>query len=275
MNGRHRGIASDEIEVEGESAVDSAIAAYPSLKDRVVLVTGGGSGIGEEIVRQFARQGSRVAFLDINVSASVALVRALVVEGRTAIFRECDLTNIPALRAAIKAIEDELGPITILINNAANDQRHPMEDVTPEYWDDRIAVNVKHQFFAAQAVAPGMAAAGGGAIVNLGSASWMLGQGGMPCYTTAKSAVLGLTRSLATDLGPKNIRVVCVVPGWIMTQRQIDNWLTPEGEADLMKNQCLKRKLYPSDIARPVLFFASDEAAGCTAQAYVIDAGWL
>ena len=255
--------------------MDGAIATYPSLKDRVVLVTGGGSGIGEEIVRQFARQGSRVAFLDINVAASEALVRTLAVEGRAVLFRKCDLTDIPALRAAIKAVEAELGLITILINNAANDQRHPMEDVTPEYWDDRIAVNVKHQFFAAQAVAAGMAAAGGGAIVNLGSASWMLGQGGMPCYTTAKSAVLGLTRSLATDLGPKNIRVVCVVPGWIMTQRQLDNWLTPEAEADLMKNQCLKRKLYPVDIARPVLFFASEEAAGCTAQTYVIDAGWL
>ena len=255
--------------------MDGAIATYPSLKDRVVLVTGGGSGIGEEIVRQFARQGSRVAFLDINVLASEALVRTLAVEGRAVLFRKCDLTEIPALRAAIKAVEEELGLITILINNAANDQRHPMEDVTPEYWDDRIAVNVKHQFFAAQAVAPGMAAAGGGAIINLGSSSWMLGQGGMPGYTTAKSAVMGLTRSLATDLGPKNVRVVCVVPGWIMTQRQLDNWLTPEAEVDLMKNQCLKRKLYPLDIARPVLFFASDEAAGCTAQAYVVDAGWL
>jgi D-xylose 1-dehydrogenase len=255
--------------------VAEAIATYPSLKDRVVLVTGGGSGIGEEIVRQFAHQGSRVAFLDINLEASECLVKALAAEGRTVVFRKCDLTDIAALRSAIGAIEKELGPITILINNAANDQRHPMEDVTPEYWDDRMAVNIKHQFFAAQAVAPRMAAAGGGAIVNLGSSSWMLGQGGMPGYTTAKSAVMGLTRSLATDLGPKNIRVVCVVPGWIMTKRQLDNWVTPEVEAELMKSQCLKRKLYPLDIARPVLFFSSDEAAGCTAQAYVVDAGWL
>jgi NAD(P)-dependent dehydrogenase (short-subunit alcohol dehydrogenase family) len=255
--------------------VAEAVASYPSLKDRVVLITGGGSGIGEEIVRQFARQGSRVAFLDINVGASESLVKSLAGEGRTTHFRKCDLTDIAALRSAIAAIEKDIGPITILINNAANDQRHPMEDVTPEYWDDRMAVNLKHQFFAAQAIAPGMAAAGGGVIVNLGSASWMLGQGGMPAYTTAKSAVMGLTRSLATDLGPKNIRVVCVVPGWIMTQRQIDNWLTPEGEAELMKNQCLKRKLTPLDIARPILFFASDEAGGCTAQAYVVDGGWL
>jgi D-xylose 1-dehydrogenase len=255
--------------------VTDAIATYPSLKDRVVLVTGGGSGIGEEIVRQFARQGSRVAFVDIHVESSQALIKALAGEGRSVAYRECNLTDIAALRAAIASIQEELGPITILINNAANDQRHRMEDVTPEYWDERIAVNVKHQFFAAQAVAPAMVAAGGGAIVNLGSISWMLGQGGMPCYTTAKSAVLGLTRSLATDLGPKNVRVVCVVPGWIMTQRQLDNWLTPETLEDLMKNQCLKRRLYPIDIARPVLFFASDEAAGCTAQAYVVDGGWL
>jgi D-xylose 1-dehydrogenase len=255
--------------------VSDAIASYPSLKDRVVLVTGGGSGIGEEIVRQFARQGSRVAFLDIDLKASEALAKTLAAEGRKTVFRRCDVTDIAALRAAIRAVQEELGPITILINNAANDQRHPMEDVTPEYWDDRMAVNLKHQFFAAQAVAPGMAAAGGGVIVNLGSISWMLGQGGMPAYTTAKSAVMGLTRSLATDLGPKNIRVVCVVPGWIMTQRQIDNWLTPEAEADLMKGQCLKRKLHALDIARPVMFFASDEAAGCTAQSYIVDGGWL
>ncbi len=255
--------------------MNDAIASYPSLKDRVVLVTGGGSGIGEEIVRQFARQGSRVAFLDIDVTASEALAEALAAEGRKAVFRRCDVTDIAALRTAIRAVQDELGPITILINNAANDQRHPMEDVTPEYWDERMAVNLKHQFFAAQAVAPGMVAAGGGVIVNLGSISWMLGQGGMPAYTTAKAAVMGLTRSLATDLGPKNIRVVCVVPGWIMTQRQIDNWLTPEAEAELMKGQCLKRKLLPLDIARPVLFFASDEAGGCTAQSYIVDGGWL
>jgi NAD(P)-dependent dehydrogenase (short-subunit alcohol dehydrogenase family) len=255
--------------------VHGDIATYPSLKDRVVLVTGGGSGIGEEIVRQFARQGSRVAFLDVDTAASSSLVGDLAAEGHGVLFRECDVTDTPALRSAVGRVRDELGPITILINNAANDQRHPMDEVTPEYWDDRMAVNLKHQFFAAQAVAPDMKAVGGGAIVNMGSSSWMLGQGGMPGYTTAKSAVLGLTRSLATDLGPDNIRVVCVVPGWIMTQRQIDNWLTPEGEADLMKSQCLKRKLYPVDIARPVLFFASAEADGCTAQAYVVDGGWL
>jgi len=255
--------------------VADAIASYPSLKDRVVLVTGGGSGIGEEIVRQFARQGARVAFLDVKVAESEALADALSGEGHSVAFYECDLKDITALRESVDRIRSDIGPVTVLVNNAANDERHAMQDVTPEYWDDRMAVNLRHQFFAAQAVAPDMAAAGGGAIVNLGSVSWMLGQGGMPAYTTAKSAVMGLTRSLATDLGPDNIRVVCVVPGWVMTQRQIDNWLTPEAEADMLKGQCLKRKIYPIDIARPVLFFASDEAGACTAQSCVVDGGWL
>jgi NAD(P)-dependent dehydrogenase (short-subunit alcohol dehydrogenase family) len=172
-------------------------------------------------------------------------------------------------------VRTRLGPITVLVNNAANDQRHSIDEVTPEYWDDRIAVNLKHQFFAAQAVYPDMEAAGGGAIVNLGSVSWMIGQGGMPCYTTAKSAVAGLTRALARDLGPKNIRVNCVVPGWIMTQRQIDLWLTPESEAELMQRQCLKRKLVPADIARTVLFFAAEDSGGCTNQSYIVDGGWV
>lgn len=250
------------------------VATYPSLANRSVLVTGGGSGIGAEIVRQFARQGAQVAFLDIDVAASQALAEELSAAGGAVTFYECDLTDIDRLRETIAAAATVQGPIAVLVNNAANDQRHPMEDVTPEYWDDRLAVNLKHQFFAAQAVAPGMKAAGGGAIVNLGSISWMVGQGGMPGYTTAKSAVLGLTRSLARDLGPDDIRVVCVVPGWIMTQRQLDNWLTPEAEADLMKAQCLKYKLYPIDIARPVLFLASDEARGCSGQHYIVDAGW-
>jgi NAD(P)-dependent dehydrogenase (short-subunit alcohol dehydrogenase family) len=179
------------------------------------------------------------------------------------------------IRRAVGAVRNALGPINILINNAAHDERHAMETVTSEYWDERIAVNLKHQFFAAQAVAPDMVAAGGGAIVNMGSVSWMIGQGGMPCYTTAKSAVQGLTRSLARDLGPRNIRVNTIVPGWIMTQRQIDLWLTPAGEAELMARQCLKRKLQPDDVARVVLFFASAQAGACTNQTYIVDGGWV
>jgi NAD(P)-dependent dehydrogenase (short-subunit alcohol dehydrogenase family) len=254
----------------------TASAIYPSLKDRVVFVTGGGGGIGASVVEHFCRQGAKVGFVDIDEAASGALVEAMAAAGHhKPVFVKCDLTDIEALRVAIGQVRTRLGPITVLVNNAANDQRHSIDEVTPEYWDDRIAVNLKHQFFAAQAVYPDMEAAGGGAIVNLGSVSWMIGQGGMPCYTTAKSAVAGLTRALARDLGPKNIRVNCVVPGWIMTQRQIDLWLTPESEAELMQRQCLKRKLVPADIARAVLFFAAEDSGGCTNQSYIVDGGWV
>lgn len=249
-------------------------AIYPSLRDRTVVVTGGGSGIGESIVRHFVAQGAKVGFLDINREASEALAAELAPQG-TVRFEHCDLRDIAALRASIAAIRAAYGPVTILVNNAAHDERHKLEDVTPEYWDDRIHVNLRHQFFAAQAVAEDMKAAGRGAIVNLGSISWMIGMGGMAGYTASKSAVLGLTRSLARDLGPFNIRVCSVLPGWVMTQRQIDLWLTPEAEATIMASQCLKRKLYPEDIARPVLFFASDEAGACTNQSYVVDGGWV
>ena len=254
----------------------AATATYPSLKDRVVFVTGGGGGIGASIVEHFCQQGARVGFVDIDEAGSEAVVEQVAAAGLTKpLFVRCDITDINALRISIGKVREALGPITVLINNAAHDQRHAIDEVTPDYWDDRIAVNLKHQFFAAQAVYPDMEAAGGGAIVNLGSVSWMIGQGGMPCYTTAKSAIVGLTRSLARDLGPKNIRVNCVVPGWIMTQRQIDLWLTPESEAELMQRQCLKRKLVPADIARAVLFFASDDSGACTNQSYIVDGGWV
>jgi len=251
----------------------SEIATYPSLKGRTVIVTGGATGIGESIVRHFAAQGSRVGFIDINGEAGRALAGEL--DSPHVHFEETDLRDIDALRKSVDNIREALGPITILINNAAHDERHKNEDVTPEYWDDRIAVNLKHQFFAAQAVMGDMKAAGGGAIVNMGSVSWMVGQGGMPGYTSAKSAVQGLTRSLARDLGPDNIRVTCVVPGWIMTQRQIDLWLDEESEAELMRRQCVQYKLVPDDIARVVLFFASDEARACTNQSYIADGGWV
>ena len=250
-------------------------ATYPSLRNRVVLVTGGASGIGASIVEHFSTQGSKVAFIDIDHAAAGGLQDAIGAAGRKRpLFVHCDLRDIGALRGAVVEVRRRLGPIRILINNAAHDERHAIDTVTPEYWDDRLAVNLRHQFFAAQAVYPDMAAAGGGAIVNLGSTSWMVGQGGMPGYTAAKSAVVGLTRGLARDLGPHNIRVTCVVPGWIMTERQIKLWLTPESEAELLRRQCLKRKLVPEDIARAVLFFAADDSAACTAQSYVVDGGW-
>ena len=254
----------------------SLTAIYPSLKDRTVLITGGGSGIGASIVEHFCAQGSKVAFVDIAREPSQALVKALAGKDLPApLFIECNVTDIPALQRAVAETTQKLGPVRVLVNNAAHDQRHPIDSVTPEYWDDRYAVNLKHQFFAAQAVYKDMAAAGGGSIVNLGSTSWVIGQGGMPCYTSAKSAVAGLTRALARDLGPLNIRVNCILPGWIMTERQITLWLTPEGEQELMKRQCLKRKLVPADIARTVLFFASDDSGACTNQNYIVDGGWV
>jgi NAD(P)-dependent dehydrogenase (short-subunit alcohol dehydrogenase family) len=251
-------------------------AIYPSLKDRTVFVTGGGGGIGASIVEHFCHQGARVAFVDIDAAASEALVARIAASGHPApLFIPCDLRDIPALRAAIAQAAEALGPIRILINNAAHDERHAIDDVTPEYWDDRMAVNLRHQFFAVQAVHKGMAEAGGGAIVNLGSVTWLIGQGGMPGYSAAKSAITGLTRSLARDLGPDNIRVNSVLPGWIMTERQVEMWLTPESEAELMQNQCLKRKLFPEDIARAVLFFAADDSSACTNQSYIVDGGWV
>jgi NAD(P)-dependent dehydrogenase (short-subunit alcohol dehydrogenase family) len=251
-------------------------ARYPSLQDRVVFITGGGSGIGAAIVERFCEQGSKVAFVDINGAASEQLVAGLTAQGYAEpLFIPCDLTDITALKAAIAQTVKTLGPVRELVNNAANDERHSIDEVTPEYWDQRIAVNLKHQFFAAQAVYKDMAGAGGGSIINFGSVSWVIGQGGMPCYTTAKSAVMGLTRSLARDLGPLNIRVNSILPGWIMTERQVSKWLTPEGEEELMKRQCIKRKLYPDDMARIVLFFAADDSAACTNQNYIADGGWV
>jgi len=251
-------------------------ASYPSLEGRVVLVTGGGSGIGASVVEHLCAQRARVAFVDIAREPSEALVARVRASGDPApVFIACDLRDIAALRAAVAAARVDLGPIRVLVNNAAHDERHSIESVTPEYWDDRFAVNLRHQFFAAQAVVPEMAAAGGGSIINFGSTSWMVGQGGMPAYLSAKAAVAGLTRALARDLGPRNIRVNSIVPGWIMTERQIALWLTPEGEQELLRRQCLKRKLWPEDIARVVLFLAADDSDACTNQSYVVDGGWV
>jgi NAD(P)-dependent dehydrogenase (short-subunit alcohol dehydrogenase family) len=250
-------------------------AIYSDLEGQLVLVTGGGSGIGESIVRRFAGQKCKVAFIDVAQAPSEALAKELVSQGHEVRFEHTDLRDIDALRAAIGRIRQAMGPVNILINNAANDERHATPDVTPEYWDDRIAVNIRHQFFAAQAVLPDMTAARRGVIVNFGSISWMIGQGGMAAYTVSKSAVLGLTRSLARDYGPYNIRVNAIAPGWIMTQRQIDNWLTPDALRELERRQCLKRKIMPDEIARFTVFLASEEASACTNQQYVVDGGWI
>jgi D-xylose 1-dehydrogenase len=250
-------------------------ATYSDLAGKTVLVTGGGSGIGAAIVRRFAEQKSKVAFIDIAREASESLAAELAQQDSHVRFEHADLTDIAALRAAVARVRDAYGPIQILINNAAHDERHPTPEVTPEYWDQRIAVNLKHQFFAAQAVLPDMQAAKDGVIINFGSVSWMVGQGGMAAYTAAKSAVIGLTRSLARDYGAFNIRVNAIAPGWIMTQRQVDLWLNPESEGELMQRQCLKRKLQPDEIARFTVFMASEEASACTNQHYVVDGGWV
>jgi NAD(P)-dependent dehydrogenase (short-subunit alcohol dehydrogenase family) len=245
---------------------------YGSLKSKAVLITGGASGIGESIARAFHAQGSRVAILDYNQEAGQALAREL---GERVHFEHNDVRDIPALQAAIRRASEAMGPITILVNNAARDDRHTIDEVTPEYWRERFATNLDHQFFAAQAVLPDMEKAGGGSIVNMGSTSYMVSDDAFAAYKTAKSAVVGLTRALARELGPRNIRVNCVVPGWIMTQRQLDLWLTPEGEAELLKRQCVKRKLVPQDIANFTLFLGSDDSTAMSAQTYLVDGGWV
>lgn len=251
-----------------------ALANYPSLKDRVVFVTGGASGIGASIVEHFCVQGARVASVDVDREASARLADDLAYKGLTPPqFLHCDLRDIDALRASIAVAKEALGPVRVLVNNAANDDRHAVDAVTPEYWDERMAVNLRHQFFAAQAVHHDMATVGGGAIINLGSTTWLMGEGGMACYSAAKAAIAGLTRSLARDLGPANIRVNSILPGRIMTERQEKLWLTPEGETELLRRQCLKRKLYPADIARVALFLGADDSGACTAQNYIADGG--
>ncbi|HEV7284453.1 MAG TPA: SDR family oxidoreductase [Kaistia sp.] len=253
----------------------SGIATYPSLKGRVALITGGGSGIGATIVRRFAEQGCRVAFFDIAEETSRALVAALAKDGLTAHFEKVDITRVDDIQAAISRVRAELGPITILVNNAANDDRHKLDDVTSEYWDWAVSVNLKHQFFCAQAVHKGMAAAGGGAIINMSSISYLMGAADNDAYLSAKSAVIGLTRGLARELGPDNIRVNSVLPGWIITERQRRLWLNADGEKRILERQCLKRQLDADDIARPVLFLASDEAGACTNQSFIVDGGWV
>ncbi len=245
-------------------------AIFPSLKDKTVLVTGGAQGIGAEIVRAFANQGARVGFLDLDSEGAAAL--AVSIEG-TVDHETCDLRDIDALQNAIAAIADRLGNASVLVNNAARDDRHDWKDVTPGYWDERQATNLRHMFFAIQAVAPGMIEAGGGSIVNLGSNSWWEAGGGFPAYATAKSAVHGLTRTMARDLGKHRIRVNTVVPGWIMTERQKELWATPEALDAHRQRQCLPDLIEPEYVARMVLFLASDDAAMCTASNYMVEAG--
>jgi D-xylose 1-dehydrogenase len=256
-------------------AQNSLGAIYPDLEGKSVIVTGGGSGIGAAIMRAFVRQKARIGFIDIAEAPSNALVAELGGEGAGVRFANADIRDIDALRAGIAALTNAFGTADVLINNAANDERHATPDVTPEMFDERIAVNLRHAFFAAQAVLPGMQAKGGGVILNFSSMSWMAGMGGMAVYTASKSAMIGLTRSLARDYGRYNIRVNAIAPGWVKTERQVARWLTPESDKQRLEAQCLKRWVEPQDIARFCVFLASDDASACTAQHYVVDAGWV
>ncbi|MEL6062799.1 MULTISPECIES: SDR family NAD(P)-dependent oxidoreductase [unclassified Methylobacterium] len=249
-------------------------ALYPSLRDKRVLVTGGASGIGEGLVEAFVAQGARVVFCDIADEAAAALVARLSPRAAHApLYRRCDLTDVEAVRRFVAEAETTLGGLDVLVNNAGNDDRHSLEDVTPAYWDDRMAVNLRHLFFAAQAAVPAMRRAGGGVILNFGSISWHLGSKNMPVYQTAKAAIEGMTRALARDLGRDGIRVVAIVPGNVQTPRQ-EKWYTPEGEAEIVAAQCLDGRIQPADVAALVLFLASDDARMCTGHGYFVDAGW-
>jgi NAD(P)-dependent dehydrogenase (short-subunit alcohol dehydrogenase family) len=244
-------------------------AIYPSLKGKRVVVTGGGSGIGAGLTAGFVRQGAEVIFLDIADEDSKALVAQLSGAEIPPVYKHCDLMDLESLKATLA----EIGDVDVLVNNAGNDDRHKLADITPAYWDNRMGVNLRHMLFAAQAVAPGMAKRGGGAIINFGSISWHLGLEDLVLYETAKAGIEGMTRALARELGPDDIRVTCVVPGNVKTKRQ-EKWYTPEGEAEIVKAQCLKGRLVPDHVASLVLFLASDDAALCTGHEYWIDAGW-
>ena len=248
----------------------SARASYPSLAGKRVLITGGATGIGAGLVEAFAAQGSHVAFVDVAEEAGRALAEQL---GEQTHFRRCDLTDVAALPDTIGALVEKLGGLDVLVNNAANDDRHTIAEVTPAYWDDRMAVNLRHLFFAAQAAVPHLKAAGGGAIVNFGSISWHLGLPELVLYQTAKAAIEGMTRSMARDLGRDNIRVTTIVPGNVQTPRQ-EKWYTPEGEAEIVAAQCLDGRIQPADVAALALFLASDDARMCTGHEYFVDAGW-
>lgn len=254
----------------------SSFATYPSLKNRSVFITGGGSGIGASLVRHFCDQACRVAFVDIAEAASRALVEEIAGCGHSApLFLPCDLKDIDALRQAIDRAAEEQGPVTVLLNNAGNDDRHRSEDMTPAYWDDRMGVNLKHQFFAAQAVRPMMREAGGGSIINFSSITVMVGDADCPAYVTAKAGVWGMTRALAREFGPERIRVNALVPGWVMTERQKQLWLDDAGERQIRDRQCLREKVQPQDIARMALFLAADDSSMCTSQQFIVDAGWI
>ena len=245
-------------------------ATYPSLRGQVAFVSGGATGLGAEFVTQLAAQGARVGFVDLQDDAGHALA-----ETAGALYQHCDVRDIEAVQHAIAVTGEQLGPVTVLVNNAANDQRQSVETLTVAEWDEFMEINLRHQFFATQAVAPMMREAGGGSVVNLGSISAHIDLMDLPVYITAKAGIEGLTRTLARELGPDGIRVNCVLPGWVMTERQLTQWVTPEAEESIRRNQCLPQKLYPADVARLVLWLAAEDSRSCTAQRWIVDGGWM
>ncbi|WP_213803959.1 SDR family NAD(P)-dependent oxidoreductase [Granulicella sp. dw_53] len=251
-------------------------ATYPSLRDRTILITGGATGIGASLVEAFAHQGAQVAFLDIQDEAAQALIARLQpLVPHTPIYLYCDLTDIPSLQLCLSNLPAKLPGIDVLINNAANDSRHATADVTPELWDRLMAVNLKHQFFVTQAVIPGMKQRQRGSILNMSSIAWAIPTLGLPVYVTAKAAIVGLTRSFAHELGPHNIRVNCILPGAILTDRQKQLWFTEAYSAEILSRQALKRHLQPEEVARLALFLAADDSSAITNQSYIIDGGWI
>ncbi|GAA5176963.1 SDR family oxidoreductase [Niveibacterium umoris] len=254
--------------------MSARFANYPSLAGRSVFISGGANGIGASLVEHFARQHARVSFVDADRVSGEALAARLTDAAHAPLFLPCDVTDIDALTCAIEKAREVQGPIAVLINNAANDERHAAETVSPDYWEQAMAVNLRHHFFAAQAVFPDMRAAGTGSIINVGSNGWIIKAPGYPLYATAKAAIHGLTRSLAREFGPAGVRVNSLVPGWVMTEKQLRLWVGPEADAEIERNQCLRRRLQTADVARMALFLAADDSAMCSAQDFVVDGGW-
>ena len=258
-----------------DATTPDAYASYPSLVDRTVLITGGADGIGAALVEQFTAQGSEVAFVDVNTTKAAETIERCRQDDPRHMprFYEVDLVDIEALRAAVTQIQADLGGITVLVNNAASDDRHTWQDMTVEYWNDRLDTNLRHYFFAIQAVAPGMIAAQHGSIINIGSSSYMMQEDFFPGYAIAKSAVEGITRTMARTFGPDNVRVNTVLPGWVATDRQLTKWWTPEGEAGTLRDQALKHRISPTEFAQMVLFLAADDGSACTAQQFLVAGG--
>ena len=251
-------------------------AIYSSLRDRLIVVSGGASGIGEAIVEAFVMQKARVAFLDIQDTAAEALISRIQSSGfPVPVYYHCDLTDVAAIQATMQMILERFKAVDVLVNNAGNDTRHEIEEVTSDFWDKAMAENLKHQFFLAQAVIPSMKKVSRGSIINMGSISWMIPSKGIPVYVTAKAAIVGMTRTLAHELGANGIRVNCVMPGAILTERQKQLWFTETYRAEILASQALKRMILPEEVARLVLFLAADDSSAITNQSYVIDGGWV